>query len=486
MGPPPRRRKKTRARCLLVPLGLALTTYAYVVCRHFRHAEDFQGRMEGYGATVHKREWVDDDPKTHFYREEAERLAKEKAAELPPAPVQEAPVQDVAVAELYRGPPGCWKSQAHVPVKASIASTFTGRTVHTNVTFPSIAQQLAQRTLAPEESKCRVDFTLVTQASAERLWMLDHICQRWHGPIVIGVYAPITEKIVTQRDACYLYQVDYVLQRVKLHVYNDHSAYPVNTLRNRAIARVRTSHFLHADMDLWPDKALLSRLKSLATMERHNGTFADPKQAIVIAAFAREVKTDCASSTAKAQRDKYRTNLELCHREADLIPDSFDALKKCIISKDCHIFDRYNHDGHGTTDYRTWLRGFDGGKSLKRISCFASNRYEPYVVLRKSPLLPLYEERFTGYGKNKIEQIVHLRYAGWRFQVLGRSFLTHFPHHKSAARVEWEETLGSDGLTHRARMDALYREFLAQLMDAYGAPGSQDHAHARHTKICNT
>ena len=85
--------------------------------------------------------------------------------------------------------------------------------------------------------------------------------------------------------------------------------------------------------------------------------------------------------------------------------------------------------------YRSWLHGFDGGKSLKPVSCFGSNRYEPYVVLRKSPLLPMYEERFTGYGKNKIEQIVHLRYAGWRFQVLGRSFLTHFPHHKSAARV---------------------------------------------------
>ena len=98
----------------------------------------------------------------------------------------------------------------------------------------------------------------------------------------------------------------------------------------------------------------------------------------------------------------------------------------------------------------------------------------------------MYEERFTGYGKNKIEQIVHLRYAGWRFQVLGRSFLTHFPHHKSAARVEWEETKDADGNTHRDRMDHLYREFLAQLTYAYGAPGSKDDAHARHTKICNT
>ena len=49
-----------------------------------------------------------------------------------------------------------------------------------------------------------------------------------------------------------------------------------------------------------------------------------------------------------------------------------------------------------------------------------------------------------------------------------------------------DRTTDADGNTHRDRMDHLYREFLAQLMYAYGAPGSKDEAHARHTKICNT
>ena len=471
MPPPPRRRRKPRAKCfVLLPVLGALTLYAYVVLKHFRPTTEQQHTVE---------EWVDDDPKTHFFREEA--LLHQPT----PAPSYSTKTDD-AIRSLYRGPRGCWRTQERAPARASIHSAFTGSVV-TNDSFVSIATQLSQPEPFPESRDlCRVDFTLVTQASAERLWMLDHICQRWHGPIVISVYAPITEKIQTERDKCYPNQVEYIITTVKLHIYSDHSSYPVNRLRNMAISRVRTSHFLHADIDLWPDANLLPRLKRLSSMARHNHTFADPRQAIVIAAFAREVKTDCASSTAKAQRDKYRVDLKLCHREADQIPDSFETLKKCIMAKDCHIFDRYNHDGHGTTDYRSWLHGFDGGKSLKPVSCFGSNRYEPYVVLRKSPLLPMYEERFTGYGKNKIEQIVHLRYAGWRFQVLGRSFLTHFPHHKSAARVEWEETKDADGNTHRDRMDHLYREFLAQLMYAYGAPGSKDDAHARHTKICNT
>ena len=147
----------------------------------------------------------------------------------------------------------------------------------------------------------------------------------------------------------------------------------------------------------------------------------------------------------------------------------------------------YNHAGHGTTDYRAWLTGYANGKSFASVDCFRSNRYEPYVVLRKTPWTPRYEERFTGYGKNKIQHLVHLRYAGWRFSVIGRSFLTHFPHHKSAARVEWEGATDSEGnvaatTRHRRHMDRLYRRFLDELAAAYGPPGENP----GHTRICNT
>ena len=40
---------------------------------------------------------------------------------------------------------------------------------------------------------------------------------------------------------------------------------------------------------------------------------------------------------------------------------------------------------------------------------------------------------FYGYGKNKIEHISHLRYSGFEFYVLPRSFLCHFPHPHSKA-----------------------------------------------------
>ena len=69
-------------------------------------------------------------------------------------------------------------------------------------------------------------------------------------------------------------------------------------------------------------------------------------------------------------------------------------------------------------------------------------------------------------------------------QVLSRSFLTHFPHHKSAARQNWEKNSEAKqkGGDHKARMDALYQEFLAALIATYGRPGGNPTC----TTICNS
>lgn len=91
------------------------------------------------------------------------------------------------------------------------------------------------------------------------------------------------------------------------------------------------------------------------------------------------------------------------------------------------------------------------------------------MVLKRSDSLPLYDERFTGYGKNKIQFIVHLRYAGWSFSVLGGAFITHFPHAKSSSRMDWE--YGS----HRDEMNVLFKKFMQELQDRY--PDEQKAVH---------
>ena len=88
----------------------------------------------------------------------------------------------------------------------------------------------------------------------------------------------------------------------------------------------------------------------------------------------------------------------MCRRVLDAVPVSDQGLRECILAKHCHIFDyRSNSGGHATTDYRSWLR--QDSKSLRRIPCFTSDRYEPYLVLPKLPTTPAYDERFVGYVK---------------------------------------------------------------------------------------
>ncbi len=132
------------------------------------------------------------------------------------------------------------------------------------------------------------------------------------------------------------------------------------------------------------------------------------------------------------------------------MPARFAALERCLDAADCAVFQADNNrDGHATTDTRAWLSQA-GEREVRELPCFASNRcaprarrapqrtgrgrsrearsslpsllpfsrYEPYLVVRAGPPTPLYDERFTGYGKNKIEHVTHLRWAGWRFAVL--------------------------------------------------------------------
>jgi hypothetical protein len=152
-------------------------------------------------------------------------------------------------------------------------------------------------------------------------------------------------------------------------------------------------------------------------------------------------------------------------------------------------------------EYSRWL--LQGPGRLRRVECFTSDKYEPYVVLRKDAVTAShlrrwerhganrssgsgsgsggtasgddhrndrggiaaqdtdnssssssssgggsdgagpYDERFAGYGKNKIELVMRLRARGWRFLVLPRSFAVHVPHPPSAAHATWKGK-GSD------------------------------------------
>ena len=49
-------------------------------------------------------------------------------------------------------------------------------------------------------------------------------------------------------------------------------------------------------------------------------------------------------------------------------------------------------------------------------------------MVRKTPDLPLFDERFINYGFNKVEWIENLRYLGYESHVLSQAYAIDIPH----------------------------------------------------------
>lgn len=110
---------------------------------------------------------------------------------------------------------------------------------------------------------------------------------------------------------------------------------------------------------------------------------------------------------------------------------------------------------------------------LTPILCGFDVVIEPYVVLpwcppssseHPRPLTPYYDERFYGYGKNKIQHISHLRFRGVSFSVLPQSFAVHHPHPESSVKQVWNNKKENE---LHGKMDKLYSKYVAELKNEY-------------------
>lgn len=301
-----------------------------------------------------------------------------------------------------------------------------------------------------------ISYTLVTQSSESRLWMMQYHCQKWNQNIAIAIASevddtnaydtPYEEKQRHDKRNGYIKQFQSMgcnpsklsVVVVPIKPSNNTSPpgkakstsnkpvteYPINILRNRALSQVATSHAVYVDIDFWPSSDLYHVLNQ-SSIRRHlfqprNGHNRD-RTALIVPAF--QIPRQC------------REYLD-CRKQNILgMPRNWWDLIRKIKQRRAFQFDPTNQGGHGSTLYNSWMR--QNSSQVLEIPCFQSNRYEPYLVFRYCRDVPPFQEAFTGYGKNKMTWVMQLRRMGWRFWQIGRSFLVHYPHLESPTRLLW-------------------------------------------------
>lgn len=265
--------------------------------------------------------------------------------------------------------------------------------------------------------KDQVDFTIVTQSSEDRLWMLEYHCKRWPGPISIAVFTEKSKETIRNMIKCD------DSSRVFVQTVSGYSAeeYPVNVLRNVALRGVQTSHVVYVDIDFWESTDLYSSLQL-----HREFLMSSSKTALLMPAF--QIYRQC---------DEWRD----CRDEnIPIMANTREDLIHLLMQGLADPFDPTNPGGHGSTRYRDWLT--QASDTLLPLECVLSNRFEPYLVFRYCSDLPPFQEEFSGYGKNKMTWIMQLRRMGYTFWQLN-TFLLHYPHLDSEARMHWNG--GEDG-----------------------------------------
>lgn len=178
------------------------------------------------------------------------------------------------------------QSDSHISSERHLLDSLGRPTSHQKTSGISLGAFPKFKTITEGAPTCNnvdpedISFTLVTQLSDERLWMMRHHCAGWKSEISLAV---LTNR---DKDSVEKELVGLRCQRFAVNVLakDDFKSgdYPVNVLRNLAISSVKTSHFLYVDADFWlshhTDRVLMKK-------DVRHVLSNDPKQAIVLPAY---------------------------------------------------------------------------------------------------------------------------------------------------------------------------------------------------------
>ncbi|XP_053200951.1 uncharacterized protein LOC128386023 [Panonychus citri] len=251
--------------------------------------------------------------------------------------------------------------------------------------------------------------TLVTQVSMDRISILEKTLSSWNGPVSITIYVPVDDPSEGLKDWQRLY-LDKKLRKLQLTQGSfislflcpeNNQIYPINKMRNTAIKNAPSQFILIVDADFQPstdlEKEFISTIKGMETYDK----------AFVVPAFE---YVEAPKVNEASPRNKEEL-LQLIFRDDPLV-NPFRLLESI--------------DAHKLTNYWKWY----SSNKVFPVTKY-SDKYEPYLILEKAKDLPLFDERFSGYGMNKVTHITELFASNYIFLVLPKAWVIHLPHKSS-------------------------------------------------------
>ncbi|KAK9796664.1 hypothetical protein WJX73_002272 [Symbiochloris irregularis] len=332
------------------------------------------------------------------------------------------------------------------------------RFTYGRVRLPSLK---VEATFQSQRPRSPSDITIVTQCSVDRLPMLREQCKSWLGITSVAVYWPLmffqannTDSIKAAVDTVQQFhtaleaegwcRMDMALvsEVVKTH---DLWAYPYNALRNQALARAATEVVLLLDADFVVSAGLHERLSASTQFAALTEDTAAQRNAIVLPAFETEASLGIEAG-GQIATDAQKSNKE--------------QLKELFDSRKIIQFAEFYPVGHRSTNYKKWFT-----TSIPYSIKFKSG-YEPYVLVSRRHM-PWYDERFRGYGWDKVMQIYQLDALDFRFLAHPSAFVMHRPHPPSSG---YNHTFTGEAYTqkhkptdHLWKMERIAKDMMAEL-----------------------
>ncbi|NXI81142.1 LARG2 glucuronyltransferase, partial [Rhipidura dahli] len=162
--------------------------------------------------------------------------------------------------------------------------------------------------------------------------------------------------------------------------------------------------------------------------------------------------------------------LELPQRKAALIVPAFETLhyRLTFPKSKAELLSMLDMGSLYTFRYHVWPKGHAPTDYAKWRTATVPYRvawqpdFEPYVVVRRD--CPRYDQRFVGFGWNKVSHIMELDAQEYELLVLPNAFMIHMPHAPSFDISKFRLSAG-----YRSCLQTLREEFHQDLSRRYGA-----------------